>query len=75
VTGGGIFKLGLVNILLLIFTLGIGYAWVAVRTTKYYTENLILEGDIDLASLTQTEEEYNNAFGDGALDFFDIDLF
>ena len=74
-TGGGLFGLQIVNLLLTIVTLGFGYAWVEMRTMKFYTENIKIEGDIDLASLTQTEEEYSNAFGEDALDFFDMDLF
>jgi Predicted membrane protein len=74
-TGGGLFGLQIVNLLLTIVTLGFGFAWVEMRTMKFYTESIIMEGDIDLASLTQTEEEYNNAFGEDALDFFDMDLF
>ena len=74
VTGGGIFVLMITNLLIALFTLGLGYAWVEVRTTKYIIENIKLTGDIDLASLTQTEEEYKNALGEGALDFFDMDL-
>ena len=75
VTGGGIFKLQIVNLLLTVFTLGLGFAWVEMRTMKYYTENIRINGTINLDSITQTEEEYNNAFGEGALDFFDMDLF
>ena len=74
-TGGGLFGLMIVNMLITIFTLGLGYAWVQVRTMKFYIENIKMEGDIDLASLTQTEEEYKNALGEDALDFFDMDLF
>ena len=74
-TGGGLFGLQIVNLLITIVTLGFGYAWVEMRTMKFYTENIKIEGDIDLASLTQTEEEYNNAFGEDALDFFDMDIF
>ena len=75
VTGGGLFKLQIVNLLLTIVTLGFGYAWVEMRTMKFFTENIQIEGDIDMASITQTEDEYKNAFGEDALDFFDMDLF
>ena len=74
VTGGGFFVLTITNLLITLLTLGLGYAWVEVRTTKYIMDNINLTGDIDLSSLTQTEEEYTNAFGEGALDFFDMDL-
>lgn len=75
VTGGGVFKLFIVNLLITIFTLGLGYAWVEIRTKRYYTENITLSGDIDLNTLQQTEDIYTDATGEDATDFFDIDLF
>jgi uncharacterized membrane protein YjgN (DUF898 family) len=73
-TGGGFFKLEIVNLLILVFTLGLGFAWVITRTMSFYTKHIELTGDIDLNSLEQTEEEYNNALGDDLTDFFDINL-
>ena len=75
VTGGGIFKLQIVNFLLTVFTLGIGYAWVEVRTRKYFTENIHIIGNINLDEITQTEDVYTNAALETAGDFFDIDIF
>jgi uncharacterized membrane protein YjgN (DUF898 family) len=75
VTGGGILKLTIVNLLITVFTLGLGYAWVEIRTKKYYTENITLSGDIDLDGLQQTEDIYTDATGEDATDFFDIDMF
>ena len=73
-TGGGFFKLSIVNLLILIFTLGFGYAWVVVRNMKFVTDNLEINGDIDVDRLNQTQENYTNALGDDMTDFFDIDL-
>ena len=75
VTGGGLLKLFLVNLLITVFTLGLGYAWVEIRTKKYYTENIKLWGYIDLDTLQQTEDIYTDATGEDATDFFDIDMF
>lgn len=75
VTGFGLLKLNLVNMLITIFTLGIGFAWVEIRTMRYMTQNIFLEGDIDLDTVTQTEEDYRDATGQGALDILDMDLF
>ena len=58
-----------------IFSLGLAYAWVEIRTRKYFTENTHLEGDIDLDKIAQTEEVYTDAMFEGAGDFFDIDIF
>jgi len=74
VTGGGLLGLTLGNLLIIVFTLGLGFAWVEIRTNKYYTENIKLSGDIDLDSLQQTEDVYTDATGEDAVDFFDIDL-
>lgn len=73
-TGGNFFALEIINLLILIFTLGIGYAWVTMRTMRFLIDKLELNGDIDLDSLIQTEEEYTEAMGDSTADFFDIDL-
>ena len=73
-TGGGFFKLRMINFLLVVFTLGFGTAWAEMRTQRFICNNIKLEGDIDLDAIHQTEEEYTNAFGEGAMDFFDIDL-
>jgi len=74
VTGGGFFKLAIVNILIIIGTLGIGYAWVVTRTMKYIFDNIELEGNIDLNLLTQTEENYKDATGEDISDFLDMDF-
>jgi uncharacterized membrane protein YjgN (DUF898 family) len=43
VTGGGFFKLAITNILLVIFTLRLGYAWVVTRTMNYIFDNIEME--------------------------------
>lgn len=75
ITGFGLLKLNLVNLLITIFTLGIGFAWVEIRTMRYMTQNIFLEGDIDIETVTQTEDDYNDATGQGAFDILDMDLF
>ena len=74
VTGGGFFKLAIVNILIIIFTLGFGYAWAATRTLKYIFNNIELKGNIDLDSIQQTEENFKDATGDDVSDFLDLDF-
>ena len=73
-TGGDVFKLVIVNLLIVIFTLGLGYAWAATRTLNYLFQNIELEGDIDLDSLQQTEENFKDATGDDISDILDIDF-
>lgn len=74
VTGGGFFKLAIVNLLIIIGTLGIGYAWVVTRTMSYIFENIEMEGNIDLNLLLQTEENYKDATGEDIGDFLDMDF-
>lgn len=73
-TGGGFFKLIIGNVLILIFTLGLGFAWVEVRNMNFICSMIQIEGDINLDKITQTEENYTNATGEEMADFFDIDF-
>lgn len=73
-TGGGFFKLMIVNFFIVVFTLGFGYAWAATRTMKYVTSSIQLEGDIDFDAIVQSEENFNDATGDEMSDFLDIDF-
>ncbi len=74
VTGGGLFKLIIVNLLMLIFTLGLGAAWIEIRTMNYLISNIHLNGSIDLDSISQTEENYKDATGDDIQDILDMDF-
>ena len=73
-TGGGFFKLLIVNLLIIVFTLGFGKAWADIRKQRFIWDNTKMFGNINLDEIHQTEEEYTNAFGEGAMDFFGIDL-
>jgi uncharacterized membrane protein YjgN (DUF898 family) len=73
-TGGGFFKLQIVNLLIVAFTFGFGIAWVEMRNQKFICDNILMDGDIDLAALTQTEQDYKDATGEDAADFLDIDV-
>ncbi|UQB68369.1 YjgN family protein [Epilithonimonas zeae] len=71
-SAGDIFELLIINMLILMFTLGLGYAFVEVRTLTKLFSSLEIVGNINLDTLQQTEEEYKNAFGDEALDAMDL---
>ncbi len=73
-TGGGFFELLFINLLITVFTLGFGKAWADMRTQKFICDHVKMEGDINLDEIHQTEDEYTNAFGEDAMDFFEIDL-
>ncbi|MFC5682028.1 YjgN family protein [Flavobacterium sp. MAHUQ-51] len=72
-SGGDFFSLILVNLLILIFTLGLGYAWVVTRTMEFIFSNITLDGDLNLDTLMQTEENYKDATGEDLSDFLDLD--
>lgn len=74
ITGGGIFQLVVVNLLIVVLTLGLGYAWAATRTLTYLFNNIELDGNIDLDTLHQTEENFKDATGDDISDILDIDF-
>ncbi|MFI0491812.1 YjgN family protein [Flavobacterium sp.] len=74
VTGGGFFKLGVTNLLIIIFTLGLGYAWVVTRTLEFIFNNIELEGNIDFDSIHQTEENFKDATGEDISDFLNLDF-
>jgi len=73
ITFGGVFGLYFINALILIFTLGFGWPWVKVRNARYYLENLILEGELDLSAIVQDAQEAT-AFGEEVGDFLDMDF-
>jgi uncharacterized membrane protein YjgN (DUF898 family) len=73
-TGGDFFGLLIVNLLIIVFTLGLGYAWVVTRTMKFLTDHIQMEGNIDLDTINQTEEDFNDATGEDIGDFLNLDF-
>jgi uncharacterized membrane protein YjgN (DUF898 family) len=74
-TGGGFFGLLVVNLLIVIFTLGIGLAWAEVRTMQFVVNNIEFNGDADLNAVVQTEQEHKDATADDLGDMMDIGIF
>jgi uncharacterized membrane protein YjgN (DUF898 family) len=71
--GGGDFAgLLIVNFLILVFTLGLGYAWVMTRTLDFGMRHIAIEGDIDFNELAQTQPDYSDATAADLSDFFDF---
>jgi uncharacterized membrane protein YjgN (DUF898 family) len=73
-TGVGFLGLILGNLIIIVFTLGLGFAWTQVRTMNFIANNIELEGNIDLDSISQTEEEFTDATGEDVSDFLDLDI-
>lgn len=73
-TGVGFLGLILGNLIIIVFTLGLGFAWTQVRTMNFIANNIELEGNIDLDTINQTEEEFTDATGEDVSDFLDLDI-
>lgn len=73
-TGGDFFELIIGNLFIIIFSFGLGIAWVDIRTQKFIFEHIKMEGNINFSEISQTEEEYKDAFGEDAMDFFEIEI-
>ncbi len=68
---GSIFWLGLGNLLILIFTLGIGWPFTTQRTFRYVIDRLTLEGAVDVARIQQSMLSMPKR-GEGLADAFDV---
>jgi uncharacterized membrane protein YjgN (DUF898 family) len=67
-TGGGFFKLRILNFLIVVFTLGFGTAWAEMRIQRFIWNHIKMEGDINIDKIQQTEAEYDST----NLDILDI---
>lgn len=76
VTGGGLAKLYVVNLLIVIATLGLGKPIAAHRTLRYYATNMLIGGDLNELLAHQEKLRQNSGMGDAlAADVgFDIGL-
>jgi uncharacterized membrane protein YjgN (DUF898 family) len=73
-TGGDYFMLVVPNLLLIVFTLGLGTPWAMIRTMNFVFDKVSIEGDLDLDRVQQTEGAYKDATGVEVADMLDIDL-
>jgi uncharacterized membrane protein YjgN (DUF898 family) len=71
-TGGGFAGLMIINMLILIFTLGLGYAWVVTRTMEFVMNNIEASGYYSFESLQQSQEDYSDATADDMADILDF---
>lgn len=71
-TGGDFLALILVNLVLLIFTLGLATPWIIVRTMRFLLSNITLDGTIAFDELKQTQADYDDATGEDIVDFLDF---
>jgi uncharacterized membrane protein YjgN (DUF898 family) len=74
ITGGGLLKVTLFNILLTLVTLGFGLPWALVNIQKYTIENMQIIGDVDLSNVESSADLSADALAEGiseAGDFLD----
>ncbi len=76
-TGGNLLALKSVNLCILVLTLGLGLPIVVQRSMRYFTEHLIIVGDIDTSGVMQSDETLgrsgeglDEALGDHDFGFF-----
>ncbi|HEY4650836.1 MAG TPA: DUF898 family protein [Pontibacter sp.] len=73
-TGWQYLKLAVGNLLIMVFTVGLGYSWVVTRTLTVIVNNCEIIGDFNPDALAQTEEEYKNATFEDMADMLDIGI-
>jgi uncharacterized membrane protein YjgN (DUF898 family) len=71
-TGSGFAGLMIGNFLIVILTLGLGYAWVVTRSLKFVMKNIEVNGYYSFESLQQAQENYSDATGEDISDFLDF---
>ncbi|MDP2207036.1 MAG: YjgN family protein [Alphaproteobacteria bacterium] len=71
-TGFDVLKLRLGNLLIIVFTLGLGFPVVIQRRMRFMADKLMVGGDLDDAQMMQAARE-SGAAGEGLDDLFGID--
>jgi uncharacterized membrane protein YjgN (DUF898 family) len=64
VTGKGLAKLFVTNIILLVVTLGLAKPIIAQRTLRYYVTNMRLGGDLEALVVQQNKDKLKSGMGD-----------
>lgn len=70
-TAGSIIRLTVINLLLIMFTLGIAWPFVQQRVVKFIVDRLKLEGLIDIDRIQQSSAKMDSR-GEGLADAFDV---
>lgn len=73
-TVGGYFQLIIVNLLIIVLSLGLGTPWAIVRAMNFVFTNVHIDGPLDVNAITQTEADYTDATGEDLADMIDIGL-
>jgi uncharacterized membrane protein YjgN (DUF898 family) len=70
-TTGSVIWLTVVNLLIIIFTLGIGWPYVQQRLVKFVIDRITVDGKVDIAQIRQAKDEMLGR-GEGLADAFDV---
>lgn len=70
-SAGSVIWLAVVNILILIFTLGIGWPYINQRTVRFVVDRISLEGLVDIDRIRQSQVPLDRR-GEGLADAFDV---
>lgn len=71
-TGGDFLGLIIINFLIILFTLGLGYPWVIVRSLQFGCRHIELTGNVSLEELQQEQGDYSDATGADMGDILDF---
>jgi uncharacterized membrane protein YjgN (DUF898 family) len=70
-TTGSVIRLTIINLLLIVFTLGIAWPFVQQRTVKFAVDRLKLDGLVDVDRIRQSSARMDTR-GEGLADAFDV---
>lgn len=73
IKGSEMFKLLVPNFLLLLFTLGLAYPYVVLRTARYVANHLEIVGNVDVATVQQSEIAAP-WYGEGIMEFLGVGM-
>ena len=73
VTGGKLLRLRFGNLMILIFTLGIGYPIIMHRNLRFIANNTVVYGDLSGERFKQGKRGKGTGIGEGLDDMLDID--
>ncbi len=66
------FELIVINMLIVVFSFGLGSPWATTRTMNFLTRNILINGYIAFDELQQAQESYNDATGEEFSDLLDF---
>lgn len=69
-----VFKNVVGNFFIVLFTLGLGLPWAAMRNMSFFLDNMSVVGYFEPDKLEQTEDSFNNATSDDLSDMLDLGL-